>query len=116
MSAAGELAALPAEERPTAVFAANDLLAIGVLQAFVTEGLRVPDDVAIIGYDDVSYAASAACRSPRSVSRAKPWDVGRPSCCSPRSTALNNGGQHEHQAVRFSPSWLSAGPLRTGSS
>ena len=50
----------PGAERPTAVFAANDLLAIGALQGFVTNGLRVPEDMAIIGYDDVSYAASAA--------------------------------------------------------
>ena len=47
-------------ERPTAVFAANDLLAIGLLQGFVTHGLRIPEDIAIIGYDDIAFAASAA--------------------------------------------------------
>ena len=51
---------LPDRERPTAVFAANDLLAIGLLQGFVTHGLRVPEDVALIGYDDISFAAAAA--------------------------------------------------------
>ena len=59
VSSAGELAALPAAERPTAVFAASDLLAIGLLQGFVTAGLRVPDDVAIIGYDDIDFASAA---------------------------------------------------------
>lgn len=46
--------------RPDAVFAANDLLALGVLQAFTMMGeLRVPHDIALIGYDDIEFAASA---------------------------------------------------------
>lgn len=54
------IAALPADVRPTAVFAANDLLALGLLQAFLRAGLRVPADIALLGYDDIEYAASAA--------------------------------------------------------
>lgn len=46
--------------RPTAVFCANDLLALGVLQAMVSAGVRVPDEMAIVGYDDNEYAAAAA--------------------------------------------------------
>ncbi|MEY9841153.1 LacI family DNA-binding transcriptional regulator [Streptacidiphilus sp. EB103A] len=46
--------------RPTAVFCANDLLALGVLQAAYAAGLRVPQDLAIVGYDDISFAAAAA--------------------------------------------------------
>lgn len=54
------LAALPPERRPDAVFAANDLLAMGVLQALVMTGsLRVPEDIALIGYDDIDFASSA---------------------------------------------------------
>lgn len=45
--------------RPTAVFCANDLLALGVLQALYEAGLRVPDDMALVGYDDIEFAASA---------------------------------------------------------
>ncbi|MRJ76506.1 substrate-binding domain-containing protein [Aeromicrobium sp. SMF47] len=55
-----QLLALPAKQRPDAVFAANDLIALGVLQALTLAGLRVPDDIAIIGYDDIDFAASAA--------------------------------------------------------
>lgn len=57
----GELIrALPTHERPTALFAANDLVAIGLLQALVATGsLRVPDDIAIVGYDDIDFATSA---------------------------------------------------------
>lgn len=45
-------------ERPDAIFAANDLLAIGVLQALRSGGVAVPDDIALIGYDDIDFAAS----------------------------------------------------------
>ncbi|MGW8482619.1 LacI family DNA-binding transcriptional regulator [Microbacterium sp. NPDC055903] len=54
------LAARPASERPDAVFAVNDLLAMGVMQALVAEGsVRVPEDVAVVGYDDVPFAAAS---------------------------------------------------------
>ncbi|MCQ4211802.1 LacI family DNA-binding transcriptional regulator [Streptomyces longispororuber] len=46
-------------DRPTAVFCANDLLALGVLQALYTAGIRVPDDMSIVGYDDIEFAAAA---------------------------------------------------------
>ncbi len=51
---------LPAGERPTAALCANDLLALGLLQQGVTVGVRVPDDLAIVGYDDIEFAAAAA--------------------------------------------------------
>lgn len=46
-------------QRPTAVFCANDLLALGVLQALYEAGLKVPEDIAVVGYDDIEFAASA---------------------------------------------------------
>lgn len=49
-----------AEDRPDAVFAANDLLGLGMLQSLVMLGsARVPDDIALIGYDDIDFASSA---------------------------------------------------------
>ena len=42
--------------RPSAVFAANDVVALGVLQAADELGLRVPEDLSVLGYDDISYA------------------------------------------------------------
>lgn len=41
---------------PTAVFAANDVMALGALAALEEAGLRVPEDVAVAGYDDIPYA------------------------------------------------------------
>ncbi|MEO3755322.1 LacI family DNA-binding transcriptional regulator [Streptomyces sp. B6B3] len=46
--------------RPSAVFCANDLLALGVLQALFAAELRVPQDMALVGYDDIEFAAAAA--------------------------------------------------------
>jgi DNA-binding LacI/PurR family transcriptional regulator len=44
------------DERPTAVFASSDVQAIGVLEAVAAASLSVPDDVAVIGFDDVELA------------------------------------------------------------
>ena len=55
--AARELLTRP--DRPTAVFAANDLSAIRVLEIAAELGLRVPEDLSVVGYDNVPEAASA---------------------------------------------------------
>ncbi|PRY66924.1 LacI family transcriptional regulator [Glaciihabitans tibetensis] len=59
-TAGEQLLDLPIGDRPDAIFAANDLLALGVLQALTHSGLSVPDDIALIGYDDIYFAASSA--------------------------------------------------------
>lgn len=58
--AAEELVLMPTELRPTGVYCANDMTAIGLLQGLMRQGLRVPDDIAIVGYDDIDFAAAAA--------------------------------------------------------
>ena len=59
--ATGEvLAQMPVRTRPTAVFCANDLLALGLLQDTTRRRLSVPRDLAIVGYDDIEFAAAAA--------------------------------------------------------
>jgi LacI family transcriptional regulator len=52
-----ELATMPAASRPTAVTTAIDLLAFGILQAFLQHGIRVPQDVSLVGYDDVPFSS-----------------------------------------------------------
>lgn len=47
---------LAAPERPSAVFAANDLMAVEVLRAARDAGVRVPEDLAIVGFDDIPLA------------------------------------------------------------
>jgi len=58
--AAGEsVVARDAANRPDAIFAANDLLAVGLLQGLsLMADLRVPDDIALIGYDDIDFASA----------------------------------------------------------
>ncbi|MGL4647840.1 MAG: LacI family DNA-binding transcriptional regulator [Caldilineaceae bacterium] len=43
-------------ERPTAIFLANDMMAIGAVQAIEEAGLRVPQDISVVGFDDVPLA------------------------------------------------------------
>lgn len=43
-------------ELPTAVFAANDMMAFGVMKEFRGVGLSVPNDVSIVGFDDIAFA------------------------------------------------------------
>ncbi|TQM10862.1 LacI family DNA-binding transcriptional regulator [Pseudonocardia kunmingensis] len=57
VEAAAQLLAAP--RTPDAVFCFNDMLAIGVMHALRLRGVRVPDDVAVVGFDDVAEAAYA---------------------------------------------------------
>ncbi|AXI70266.1 LacI family DNA-binding transcriptional regulator [Streptomyces bacillaris] len=47
-------------ERPTAIFAGSDLQALGVLEAARVRGIQVPDDLSVVGYDDVPIARWAS--------------------------------------------------------
>lgn len=53
------LLALPPADRPTAVIAYNDIMALGVLHAIRSHRLRVPEDISVIGFDDIAMAAHA---------------------------------------------------------
>ena len=60
------LEAVAAAPRPSAIFAANNFIAIGVLHALAEAGLRVPEDVAVVGFDDLppSMVTFDIARSP----------------------------------------------------
>ena len=114
-AAAGEIADLAAAARPTAVFCANDLLALGVLQEMTQRGLRVPHDVAIVGYDDIEFAAAAAV--PLSSVRQPREQLGR-TAAELLLEEVDHGERHEHRHVVFQPELVvrdsSARPRRRG--
>jgi LacI family transcriptional regulator len=98
---AGEqVAAMPDGERPTAAFCANDLLAIGFLQEMTRQGIRVPDEVAIVGYDDIGFAAAAAV--PLSSVRQPREQLGR-TAMELLLDEVENGRRHTHRQVVFQP-------------
>ncbi len=101
--AAAQIALMPSAERPTAVFAANDLLAIGLLQGFVTYGLQVPQDIALIGYDDITFAAAAAVplssvRQPRRLLGRRAAEL-----LFTEVEAYDANLPHDHEHVQFVP-------------
>ncbi|MCW3489413.1 LacI family DNA-binding transcriptional regulator [Dethiobacter alkaliphilus] len=49
-----ELLALP--ERPTAIFASNDVMALSSMEAILDAGLQIPEDIALVGYDDIDMS------------------------------------------------------------
>lgn len=98
--AAATLLAQPAAQRPTAVFCANDLLALGMLQTVTRAGVRVPQDLAIVGYDDIEFAAGAAVpltsvRQPRQLLGQTAAEL--------LFEEINNGDRHGHRQVVFQP-------------
>jgi LacI family transcriptional regulator len=97
----------PQRRRPTAVFCANDLLAIGFLQQMIQQGVGVPDEMAIVGYDDIEFAAAAAVPL-TSVSQPR-YELGRRACelLLAEADALlgrrTGDGGHVHEQVEFTP-------------
>jgi LacI family transcriptional regulator len=64
-----------AHERPRAVFCGNDLMALGALDVAHELGLSVPDDVALLGYDDIEWAS--LIRPPLTTVLNPAYDTGR---------------------------------------
>jgi LacI family transcriptional regulator len=97
--AARRLLRSPAGGRPTALTCVNDLIAVGLLHELVRCGVRVPDDVAIVGYDDIVFAEATAIplssvRQPRHQLGARAAQL---------LLAEANGEGHHHEAVVFEP-------------
>lgn len=98
--AAGRIISMPASQRPTAVFCANDLLALGLLQEMTRRSVRVPEDLALVGYDDIDFAAAAAV--PLSSVR-QPRDLLGRTAAELMLEEVNDGVDHQHRQVVFDP-------------
>lgn len=104
--AAGEqLSGISPRRRPTAAFCANDLVALGLLQHVTHVGQRVPDDLAIVGFDDIEFAAAAAV--PLTSVRQPRHSLGRAAAELLLDEAKNSA--HQHQQIVFTPDLVARG-------
>ena len=86
--------------RPSAIFCANDLLALGVMRGLGQRGIKIPDDVALIGYDDVEFAsmlspALSSIRQPK-------YQLGR-AAAELLLHEINETEQHQHTQIMYQP-------------
>ncbi|MDN3295193.1 LacI family DNA-binding transcriptional regulator [Streptomyces ficellus] len=87
--------------RPTAVFCANDLLALGVLQALYGAGVGVPGDVALVGYDDIEFASAATV--PLTSVRQPAFQMGRMAADLLIEETGDGAEGHQHQRIVLQP-------------
>jgi len=66
---------LDSEDLPDAVFACNDYMAMGAMLAFQEAGIRIPDDIAVAGFDDITSARYA--NPPLTTVRVPLYELGR---------------------------------------
>jgi LacI family transcriptional regulator len=88
-------------DRPTAVFCVNDLVALGVLQAMFAAGVRVPQEMSIVGYDDIEFAAAAAV--PLTSVRQPAFRMGRTAAELLIEETGEDRAKHHHRPVVFQP-------------
>ena len=95
---APKILALP--EMPDAIFAGNDALALGVMNYLLKEGIQVPDQVSILGFDNVAYAESAII--PLSTVSQTPYQLGY-TMGEQMLGEIDAKPDHLHQHVVFQP-------------
>ena len=97
----------------TAVFCANDMLALGLLRGLNQTGLSVPGDLAVVGYDDIEFAADAAV--PLTSVRQPKYQLGR-AAAELLLDEADRPAEHEHRRFVFTPELVvraSSGSTRT---
>ena len=85
---------------PDAIFAGNDALALGIMNYFHKIGIKIPQDLSIIGYDNVSYAESALV--PLTTVSQTPYQLGW-AMGSQMLSEFEASEDHVHQHVVFQP-------------
>ncbi len=84
----------------TAVFCANDMLALGLLRGLSQAGVNVPGDIAVVGYDDIEFAADAAV--PLTSVRQPKYQLGR-AAAELLLDEADHPAEHEHRRIVFTP-------------
>jgi LacI family transcriptional regulator len=86
--------------QPTAVFCTNDMLALGLLRRLGQAGVAVPGDLAVVGYDDIEFAADAAV--PLTSVRQPKYQLGR-AAAELLLDEADRPDEHEHRRFVFKP-------------
>lgn len=97
---AEQIVALPGHERPDGIFAANDLVALGLLHGLVASGIQVPREMSIVGFDDIVWARDAIV--PLTTVRQDRTAIGR-TAVQMLLDEIDNGQQHEHTRSVLDP-------------
>lgn len=91
---------LTLDEMPTAIFCANDLLALGVMRALMSEGIKIPEHISLLGYDDIAFASSAAI--PLSSVAQPAYQLGV-AAAELILSECEDTDEHAHQQIKFQP-------------
>lgn len=91
---------LTTTDRPTAVFCINDFLALGVMRGLSLRGMSIPNDIALIGYDDVVFSGML---SPALTSIRQPkYQLGR-TAADLLLHEIGEAGKHQHTQIVYQP-------------
>ena len=91
---------LYASIKPTAVFCANDLLALGLMRGLTRHGISIPRDLAVVGYDDVEFASMLS--TPLTTIRQPKYELGR-AAAELFLDEVRNPTSHQHKHVVYQP-------------
>lgn len=91
---------LGVKSKPTAVFCANDLLALGLMRGLSKLGISIPGDFALVGYDDVEFASMLS--TPLTTIRQPKYELGSKAAELLLEEA-NEPNTHQHQHIMYEP-------------
>ena len=91
---------LHARIKPTAVFCANDLLALGLMRGLIKHGISIPGDLALVGYDDVEFASMLS--TPLTTIRQPKYELGR-TAAELLLDETSHPTSHQHKHIVYQP-------------
>jgi LacI family transcriptional regulator len=85
---------------PPAVFCANDLLALGLMRGLMKQGISIPRDIALVGYDDVEFSSMLSI--PLTSIQQPKYELGR-TAAELFLDEVNNPTTHQHKHIVYQP-------------
>ena len=91
---------LALKKLPSAIFCGNDLLAFGVMRGLLDVGKKIPEDVSLLGYDDIAFVNSSAV--PLSSISQPAYQLGV-TAAELLISECEESEEHAHQQIKFQP-------------